>query len=363
MSHEILTQEFFDGDTLHGPVRLVVENSQLVSVEPTTKTPDYFLVSPGLVDLQMNGYGENDVSDADHKTFIALDNELARLGTTSWCATVVTSPLAQLSSLLQRLQELWITRDIQGFLGVHVEGPFLGDAPGAHRPEWIVPFDMQWMSELPTSVSLMTVGAEQDLVTEAISILKNKGIVVSIGHSRPTSEQFNEALIAGASMVTHLFNGMSGVHHRDTGLALMALTDIRVTPGLIGDLVHVSKEAISLTYRARSQDGVCLVSDSIAWASRRARSRGIEVTGGAAHLPGGTLAGSCTPLSECVARVVKQCGVPLIEALRSATSVPADLVGNSGIGRAQTGNVVDLIAFDDSLHVVNTWRRLPSVRA
>ena len=363
MSHEILTRHFFDGDTLHGQSRLIVEDSVLVSIEPTSDASNFYLVTPGLVDIQMNGFGEHDVSAADSESIKALDVELARAGTTSWCATVVTSPLQQLSDVLWRLHEIWLSSDVQGFLGVHLEGPFLGGVPGAHRPEWIIPFDFEWLTQLMPSVRLMTVGAEQEFITEASALLKDRGIAISIGHSSPTTQQFNDAVGAGASMVTHLYNGMSGVHHRDAGLALLALTDPRVTVGLIGDLVHVSPEAISLAYQAKGVRGVCLVSDSIAWASQRAKTRGIEVKGGAARLPNGTLAGSCTPLAECLARVVLQCGVNLVDALRSATSVPADLVGANGIGRAQTGNVVDLVAFDDSLHVVNTWRRLPSVRA
>lgn len=348
---------------MHGPSRLIVDDSVLVSVEPTSKQSDFYLVSPGLVDIQMNGYGRHDVSDADQETMSALDIELARLGTTSWCATIVTSPLDHLARVLTYLHEIWMQNNVVGFLGIHVEGPFLGDVPGAHRPEWIIPFDMKWLSELLPSVRLMTVGAEQGQISEAISLLKDRGVTVSIGHSRPSSQQFNDAVGAGARMVTHLYNGMSGIHHRESGLALMALTDVRVTAGLIGDLVHVNADAVALAFAAKSNRGVCLVSDSIAWESHKAKSRGIALSHGAARLPNGTLAGSCTSLAECVARVVKQCGVPIDDALRSATSVPAGLVGTTEVGRAQTGHLVDLIAFDESLHVVNTWRRLPSVRA
>lgn len=348
---------------MHGSTRLILDESVLVGVEPTTRQSDFYLVSPGLVDIQMNGYGKHDVSAADDETINKLDTELAQAGTTSWCGTVVTAPLAQMSTVLQRLHEMWARRIAPGFLGVHMEGPFLGEVPGAHRPDWIIPFDLHWLTELPPSVRLVTVGAEQELIAQAIEILVDKEITVSIGHSRPTPDQFNTAVSAGARMVTHLYNGMSGVHHRESGLALMALTNKRVTAGLIGDLVHVNADAISLAFTAKNAEGVCLVSDSVAWESDRAKTRGIEISNGAARLPNGTLAGSCSSLAECVARVVQRCGVSIIDALRSATSVPAGLVGATDVGRAQPGNMVDLIAFDDALHVVNTWRRLPSVRA
>jgi len=361
--HEILTRHFFDGDTMHGAVRLSVEDGRLVNVEPTTQEVDFYLISPGLVDLQMNGFGANDVSVGDTPTLRALDEELAHAGTTSWCGTIVTAPLDLMSLIVKNLHDIWVRGDVPGFLGIHTEGPFLGQVPGAHRPDWIIPFDTQWLNELPTSVVLITVGAEQDSISQVVPQLCEKGILVSLGHSRPTKHQFTEAVEAGAKMVTHLFNGMSGVHHRDTGLALMALNDQRITAGLIGDLVHVSPDAIALAFAAKHDRGVCLVSDSIAWKSQWAQSRGIEINAGAPPLPDGTLAGSSTPLPECVARVVQQCGVKLVDALRAATSTPADLVGATSVGRAREGKLVDLIAFDESLHVVNTWRRLPSIRA
>lgn len=363
MLHEILTRQFFDGEVLHGATRIVIDNGVVVSREETTKATDFFLISPGLVDIQMNGFGRNDVAVAQRESLSALDAELAKCGTTSWCGTIVTAPLERMSATLTSLHEIWSQGVIPGFCGVHIEGPFLGSVPGAHRPDWIVPIDHDWLSKLEPSVLMITMGAEQQSISAEIQYLRSRDIAVSLGHSRPTKQQFEEAIRAGAVMVTHLFNGMSGVHHRELGLALMALTNKDTAVGLIADMVHVSPEATALAFAAKGERGVCLVSDSIAWESPWAASRGIEIRDGAPRLPDGTLAGSSTPLAKCVAAVVQQCGVPLDDALRAATSTPADVVGISGIGRVTLGEPADLIAFDESLHVVNTWRRLPSTRA
>lgn len=363
MLQEILTRQFFDGDEMHGPTRVIMENGVAVACEPTKKATDHYLVSPGLVDIQMNGFGENDVAVADLDTLLALDTELAQCGTTSWCGTIVTAPLERMSTTLSSLHQIWSQHAIVGFSGVHVEGPFLGSVPGAHRPDWIVSIDHKWLEGLAPSVVLITMGAEQPSLPSEVQYLQSKGIAVSLGHSRPTKEQFDDAVAAGAVMVTHVFNGMSGIHHRETGLALMALTSKKTTVGLIADMVHVSPEAVALAFAAKGERGVCLVSDSIAWSSPWASSRGIEVRDGSPRLPDGTLAGSSTPLAKCVANVVQQCGVSLPDALRAATSTPADVVGLRGVGRVIIGESADLIAFDESLHVVNTWRRLPSTRA
>jgi N-acetylglucosamine-6-phosphate deacetylase len=360
---EIVSRQFFDGEELHGVTRLVIEDGVVLHWEPTQRTEDFFLISPGLVDVQMNGFGANDVAVANTATLLALDDELARHGTTSWCATFVTAPLDRMSGIIEKLHSIWDENVVPGFLGVHVEGPFLGHVPGAHRPEWIIPIDMDWLESLPASVAIITMGAEQEFIVPAVQLLLSKGIVTSLGHSRPTDEQSTAALNAGASMVTHLFNGMSGIHHRDDGLALSALLDSRVRLGLIADMVHVSPQAVALAFAAAGDRRVCLVSDSIAWQSTWAASRGIERREGAPRLPDDTLAGSSTPLSECVSAVVHRSGVPLLQALRAATSTPADLLGRRDVGRLTIGQPADFVAFDDSLHVVNTWRRLPSTRA
>ncbi len=363
MSFELVARHFFDGDELHVGTRVVVEDGVVTRTEPTQKSADVFLLSPGLVDIQMNGYGKHDVAVADKDTLLGLDQELGSHGTTSWCATFVTAPLDRMSHTLEKLHSVWAENAVPGFLGVHVEGPFLGHAPGAHRPDWIIPIDLEWLASLPASVAVITMGVEQEDLVTAIELLQSKGIITSLGHSRPSEKQFAEAVNAGASMVTHLFNGMSGIHHREEGLALSALLDPRVRLGLIADMVHVSPQAVALAFAASGDRRVCLVSDSVAWDSIWAKSRGIERRNGAPRLSDDTLAGSSASLAECVAAVVHRSGVPLDHALRAATSTPADLLRRRDVGRVRIGQSADLVAFDDALHVVNTWRRLPSIRA
>jgi N-acetylglucosamine-6-phosphate deacetylase len=163
-------------------------------------------------------------------------------------------------------------------------------------------------------------------------------------------------------MVTHLFNGMSGVHHRDDGVALSALTDVRVVAGMIADGVHVSPRAMALAYAAKTARGVCLVSDSIAWESEWATKMNVVLRDGAPRLPDGTIAGSSATLASCVRNVVARSGVSREDAIASATSTPSDLVGFPQTGRVKPGQQSELICFDDDLHVVEVHRRLVSLR-
>lgn len=362
MSVALTCQSFFDGSILHGARLITLDEGVVTRIEPYDGVPDHHLISPGLVDIQMNGFGTVDVSRASETELQELGRKLSALGTTSWLGTITTAPLEILSQSIEKLDEAFSTQHIAGFVGIHVEGPFLGSAPGAHRPDWIIPFNEEWCSRLPSSIRLMTVAAEQSEAPVAIRRLGHQGITISIGHSRPTDAQWNMAREAGATLVTHLFNGMSGVHHREEGLALNALIDDGVFAGVIADMVHVSPRAVALAFKAKGPSRVCLVSDSVAWMSEWAMKRSIVVKDGAPRLPNGTLAGSSTPLAECVRLTVSEAGVPLRDALCAATSSPATAIGLSDVGHIREGEKADLIAWDESLHVVSTWSRLVSIR-
>lgn len=159
-------------------------------------------------------------------------------------------------------------------------------------------------------------------------------------------------------MVTHLWNGMSGIHHRDDGMALAALLDDRVATGLIADMTHVRPEAVALAFRAKRGRGVVLVSDTVAWESEWARTRGVTLVDGAPRLHDGTLAGSATPLAECVRRAVQISSVELVSALRAATSSPADVIGDGSVGRIRVGAACDILTFDEAPSVVRAACRL-----
>jgi len=360
VSLEITCNQFFDGDTLTGPHRVVLgANGSVECITPFSGSPDVPILSPGFVDIQMNGFRDVNVAGASASELQLLDDYLLSCGTTSWLGTVVTAPLTSLTEYVALLHEIFTSHRIAGFAGIHIEGPFLGLAPGAHRTKHIIACDLDWISGLPNSVRLMTVAPEQVNVIAAIELLVMKGITVSLGHSRPSRQQFDEAVSAGARMVTHLYNGMSGVHHRDPGLALWALTHPSIMMGLIADLVHVQPEAVSLAFAAANSH-VCLVSDSVAWKRPNGTVSDIEIRDGAPRLPDGTLAGSSTPLAVCVQNAVQRCGVSLHSALKSATSIPADLANLPSAGRIRVGEKADLVALGSDLSVLKAWRRLPS---
>jgi len=357
LTDAITAARFFDGNRMHGPSVITVSDGVVKGVAPFEGRPDHYLLAPGFVDLQMNGFDDVDCADSSTDNLRKLDGRLAEVGTTSYLATLITDELVTMSRRVERIE----AAGLEGCLGVHLEGPFLGTATGAHPRSLVTEPDLGWLESLPETVRLVTVGIESKRSLEAIKVLRDKGVVVSIGHTRPTREQWEAALRAGAQMVTHVFNAMSGIHHREFGLALASLSNDSVVTGLIADTHHVQPEAVSLAFAVKPA-GVCLVSDSVAWRAKWAESAGIRMVNGVPTLGDGTLAGSATPLGECVRNAVIECGVELSTALRSATSLPARLLGRSDVGVISTGTSCDMVACDTSLGVVRTWRRLQSPR-
>lgn len=335
-------------DGLVGPAAVLVEDGRIAAVESVASAPDLVL-APGFVDLQVNGVDDLDVAAATTPAdWDRFDGLLFPTGVTSWCPTLVTAPLDDMAARVARIP----VRD--SVAGAHLEGPFLGGKPGAHPRHLLLPLDREWLAELPPTVRLVTIAPELDGAVEATRDLVARGITVSLGHSSATLEQVRACVDAGARMVTHLFNGMSALHHREPGIVGAALIDDRIVAGLIADLVHVHPAAIAIAFLAKPRR-IALVTDAVAW--RGARIGRIEIVhdGKAPRLPDGTLAGSSLTMDAAVRNVVLEAGVPLEDALVAATTTPADLLGLSDRGRITPGARADLVALDNDLAVRSVW--------
>jgi N-acetylglucosamine-6-phosphate deacetylase len=203
------------------------------------------------------------------------------------------------------------------------------------------------LSAFPRLVTIVTLAPEADPGLAATRLLAENGVTVALGHSTATYDSARAAADAGARLVTHLFNGMGPLHHREPGLAGAALDDERLTPTLIPDLVHVHPAALRLAIRRKHN--VCLVTDRVA-------TEGLRITeDGAAHLDDGTLAGSTLSMQRAVHNTVGL-GVPVERAVEMATTIPADVLGLADRGRIAPGMRADLVALDpESLAVCAVW--------
>jgi N-acetylglucosamine-6-phosphate deacetylase len=297
------------------------------------------VLAPGYIDLQCNGLGTVDLASAGADGWAQLASTLAGRGTTAFCPTFVTAPRADYDHFLTAAAAAANAADGRGAasVGVHLEGPFLGGAPGVHRVDLITTADPVWLARLldehPGVVRIVTLAPEADPDSATIRMLSERGVLVSLGHSLAGFDAARDAAHAGARAVTHLFNGMGPLHHRSPGLAGAALDDDRLTPTLIADLVHVAPALLRLAI-ARKRD-VALVSDAVAGPEQD----------GAVRRADGTLTGGAITLDRAVANVVGL-GVPVARAVELATAIPAELLGLDDRGRIVSGARADLVALD-----------------
>jgi len=314
------------------------------------------LLAPGFVDIQVNGWGTVDFLRAEREDWSDAACGMARCGTTSFLPTLCSSPREHYPGALDRVATARDAAAGARIDGVHLEGPFLGAAPGAHPPALLGPADPGWLGDLlaarPGLIRLVTLAPEADPDGAATRALVAAGVRVALGHSGCSYEEARAAADAGATIVTHLGNGMRPLHQRDPGLVGAALTDPRLVPSLIADGVHLHDAFLQVVTRARPD--AILISDAVATGIEYF---GVEVTGrdGAAFLADGTLTGGTVGLDACV-RTAVRVGVPVAHALMMASAHPARAVGLTTWGAIGTGGRADLVALDPrTLHVRRTW--------
>jgi N-acetylglucosamine-6-phosphate deacetylase len=316
------------------------------------------VLAPGLVDLQVNGIGPVDFWRASPDEWRDAGARLLAGGVTSYLPTLVSAPRDAYRDALARVAAARADAESGRWPrieGVHLEGPFLGGAPGAHPPELLGPVELDWLLDLldafPGLVRLVTLAPEADPGLVATRALAARGVVVALGHSRCTYEEALAAADAGATVVTHLFNGMGPLHHRDPGLPGAALDDDRLTPSLIADAVHVHPVALRL---AALRKPCALVTDAVA-VDVDYFGHHVTERDGAAYLDGtGTLAGSTLTMARAVRTMAGLVGLPC--ALTMATETPARVAGIDSFAARGVGRRADLVALDArSGDVVAVW--------
>ena len=329
-------------------------------------------IVPGFVDLHIHGAGGHDVMEGSARALDRVTSTVARHGTTSIVATTVTASVEDTCHSLEGIaryihahesvdEAAESSKPAAEILGMHLEGPFISKARrGVHPPDAIARPSVEILDKFVKAadgmVRILTIAPELPGAMQLIAHAVAAKIVVALGHTDADYEQTRAAIEAGARHSVHFFNAMRPFSHRDPGIIGAILTDPDVTAEVIADLVHVSGPAIQVLIGTKGFDSVLLASDGIAATGMQDgnyRLGNFEVTvkDGVARNSEGKLAGSTLTLDRAIRNVVGL-GVPLTDAVRMATVLPARRLGLAGKkGIIAAGADADLVALTADLRV------------
>jgi N-acetylglucosamine-6-phosphate deacetylase len=332
---------------------IVLDQKQDLSSMEVIDASDQIL-APGLIDLHTHGINGMQGIDGNPDDYARMSEHYARHGVTSFLATIAGSATAIEAGIHAVLHS-----QVQGaeILGIHLEGPFINPArKGAFDPETIVPPDLallkHYLRAARGEIRLITLAPEMEHALELVQYAHRAGVICSAGHTQATWAQMMAAIEAGVSHVTHTFNGMAPLNHREPGILGAALLDDRLTVEIIADGIHVHPAVLKLLLRCKPPDRVVVISDSIGAAGLpdgRYHFEGLDVTiaNGSARLSDGTLAGSVTTLEKELANLVNLAGLPLPQALPIASLNPArEINQHERKGMLAAGMDADLICLN-----------------
>ena len=322
-------------------------------------------LAAGFIDLQVNGGGGVMFNDAPTAATIAAIGRAHRaFGTTGFLATFISGARADMARAVAAVREAMDSGE-PGVLGIHFEGPHINPARrGAHDARAIRPpaeGDIDLLASLGAGRTLVTLAPE--CVTPAdIAALAARGVIVAAGHSEANADTMDTAMAHGLTGVTHLFNAMGPLGHREPGAAGAALTRDRLACGIIADGAHVHWDVLRLAWRAKPRGTLFLVTDAMAPVGApdagviRIGNETVRTVGGCLRLADGRLAGSLLNMGQAVRNCVMHAGIPLADALAMAAAYPADFLGlGESRGRLAPGLRADLVWLDDDLRVRATW--------
>ncbi len=347
----------------HG-ISLSLENSRIAEVQTTEVSPDAPYISPGFLDLQVNGYAGNDYNSPDLSTaeIRRIVDLLAASGTTRHLATVITGPTGRIESNLRTIAGAIEADPLldQAILGIHLEGPYISaeeGARGAHQAKYVHDPDFHeyqgWQEACGNRIRIITLAPERKGALEFIEKVSHGGTVVALGHTGASPQRIREAVEAGARLSTHLGNGSHSMVPRLQNYIWEQLAEDRLHAGIISDGYHLPAEVVKVIARAKGLHRLILVSDVAVMGGKEPgvyEWDGISVRvyedGHLGLADAEFLAGAGHLLDRCIAQFVRFTGVRIDEAVRLCTTNPAEFLGQKQAGEGfAAGMSADLTLF------------------
>lgn len=325
------------------------------------------VLAPGYCDIHIHGYGGHDTMDGAEGV-LAMSRGLVEHGCTTFLATTCSAPVEPSAFAVRGVKRAMQIQQEQGcdgaqIAGCHMEGPFINDAKrGAQDPNGILPPSAETyeriVGEAGDIVRLMTIAPEVEGARE-LCLYVRPSVRLSVGHTIASAEQVERAASWGCSQITHMFNGMNALHHREPGVPGQALADANYSVQLIADLVHLHRSTLRLCYNAKGYEKCILITDAMS-ATNMGDGRymlgalDVIVKNGEARLPEGNLAGSTLTIDRAVRNMIEVVNVPAEQALQMASRIPAQSVGLDDRGAILNGRRADLVLLDPDWSVART---------
>ncbi|MFE4813242.1 N-acetylglucosamine-6-phosphate deacetylase [Peribacillus simplex] len=334
-----------------------------------TLSPDYQVI-PGAIDIHIHGASNSDAMDATHEALSTMAKTLPKEGTTSFLATTMTQSTEAIESALLNAGKYIENQNEEHaeIVGIHLEGPFISPArKGAQPEDYIIDPDVtlfkKWQEMAGNQIKLVTLAPEQPNGLDLAAHLRGTGVVASIGHSDATYDQIDEAIQAGTTHVTHLYNGMRGLHHREPGVLGAAYLRDELYVELIADGIHCRPEMVKLAYNQITSERMILITDSLRakWLEKGTYDLGgqpVYVNETKATLSDGTLAGSILKMNDAIKNTLEHTDCSMTDIIKMTAENPAkQLRIFDRKGSIQVGKDADLVILNDRLDVEMTFCR------
>ncbi|HIF9260939.1 TPA: N-acetylglucosamine-6-phosphate deacetylase [Photobacterium damselae] len=362
----------FDGVEIHHNQIIIIENDTITKVISNDKTMDIqlpdvqidgkgYLATAGFIDLQLNGCGGVLLNtDPSLKTLDIMNKTNLKTGTTQFLPTFITSDQQAMENIVSIVGEL-DQPETHGVLGLHLEGPFISiEKKGAHRQEFIRELDLptaHFFAQNADKIRVLTV-APENTSQEAIDIVRNAGITVSLGHTNATYAQVCEK--NGLEMATHLYNAMTPLGSREPGV-VGYIFDKKPHAGIIVDGIHADYPSVRIAHQLMGEK-LFMVTDAVTPAGTDMTEydmAGVKayVTNGKCHYEDGTIAGAAITMIEGVRNLIQHVGLSREEALRMASLYPAKAIKiDDSYGKITEGYKANIVLLNDNNQVEHIFQ-------
>lgn len=316
-------------------------------------------VAPGFIDTHIHGIGGYSTDDADYKSILRMSEILAADGITSFIPTISASPEKELFAKMKAILKAMGKEKGAHILGMHLEGPFLSpERIGGQLADGISPVDMKYMQKIYAvskgKIINMTVAPELKNMRELALYCVGKGIILQAGHTNATYDQMVEGMQANIMHVTHLFNAMRPLHHRDPGAVGAALIHPEMSCEIIGDGIHVNPNLIQLLMKSKPLSQLVLISDALKPAKTVLAEDSELYFDKCFHRKSdGVIVGSAISLLDGFKNLVSF-GIPREKAIRLASGNPAQIMKQNTKGIIAPGYDADLIIIDRDFNIIQT---------